>query len=146
MRNRVQIDFSKSKCKVKSEFACESDPNVIMKKYFQTGQVPTALVFNQRRAQFGDFANSCDFTQVMQVVDSAKIAFESLPSAIRDKFGSDPIKFFEWYNNPANIEECVKLGLRDKSELPVKESVQTDVPEPGSTAPAGASAKVEQLA
>ena len=74
---RCTLSFSNSKCRVKSEFAKESDPNYIMKKYRQTGQIPTALVFNQNRAIFGDFSATTDFTDVMRIVDTARNSFNT---------------------------------------------------------------------
>lgn len=58
-------------------------------------------------SDFGDFA-SC-----MSRVNDALAQFDAMPSEIRARFGNDPKAFFEFVLNPANIDEAVRLGLRE---------------------------------
>lgn len=123
--NRVEyprvgaISFKGCKSRVQKQFQKEADINNIIKKYAKTGLLCNPLDINGRKPMFGDFS-SYDFANMQSVVSSVNNQFSNLPLAIRKRFEYNPVSLIEFLANPANLEESVKLGLRDKSVLPTK--------------------------
>ena len=90
------------------QYKKDCDMNEILKRYKVTGQLPTKPV----PPSFGDFTNVDSYDKVFSMVEDAKGQFAALPSEIRDRFGNDPKAYCNFVMNPANVDECVKLGLR----------------------------------
>jgi len=96
--------------KTKQSFKDECDINRIMARYAATG---TLDFINRREAQFLDVSD-IDFQNAMQIVTQSREAFESLPSAIRERFANDPAKLLGFLSDESNREEAIKLGLVNK--------------------------------
>lgn len=66
-----------------------------------------------RTPEYGDFSQfqTMDFAQMQNQINEARDNFMALPSDLRSRFGDDPARFIEWVNDPANVDEAVKLGL-----------------------------------
>lgn len=100
--------------------ADETDINLIVKRYMQTGVLPqTAL-----QPLFGDF-ETFSFQDAQNRIRAAEEAFMRIPADIRFRFGNDPAKFVEFATKPENADELVKLKLRD----PPKPAPQPTLPE-----------------
>ena len=67
-----------------------------------------------------------DFQEALNIVNEANALFGSLSSDVRKRFDNDPAKFLEFCNDPANGDELVSLGLRERPQAP-PEPVQVHV-------------------
>lgn len=90
------------------EFLKECTVSEVMK-----GVAPPVFAKDPRTAKYGDFSD-VSFESAMQTVQEASEFFESLPSAVRDKFGSNVSRFVEWASKPENVEEGIKLGIFER--------------------------------
>lgn len=95
----------------------ECDLNELIKKY------PNMLGYGLDALQAGQFASFEDLTyapadlaDAMAAVEDVQTAFQALPSAVRDKFGSNPLSLLEFLSNSDNDEEAYKLGLKIKPQ------------------------------
>ena len=117
------------------QYKDECDVNAILKSYRVTGFCPSI----RPAAVGGDFSDVGDFAACLERINRAKEEFAALPSAIRDRFGNDPRTYVEFVLDPANTDECVRLGLKEKLVPPsrtteqILESIESKV-----TAPKGA--------
>lgn len=112
-KRKVVIDASdKFGPGAKQSFREECDINNIMRKYQKTGAL-TWLA--KHEPTFGDFTGF-DFMEAQMIVAKAKEMFADLPSSVRERFAHDPAKFLEFMEDPANVDEAVKLGLAVKRE------------------------------
>lgn len=114
--------------RTKQDFADECNINRIMDKYATTGVV-THLAAGH--PIYGDFSNVMDYRESLEVVMNAEERFMSMPSDLRKRFDNDPAKMIDFIMNPANREECVKLGfIVDNSAGSVVGNSGGSVPEP----------------
>lgn len=103
------------------QYRDECDINHILKQFGATGQVPNL----RTEGVSGDFSDIGDFQSCLDKVNKAKDEFLALPSYIRQRFGNDPKAYVEFCLNPANVDECIRLGLREKPA--VKGDTSVDV-------------------
>lgn len=96
----------------------DCDIHVILKRYAKTGVLP----INDAVPHYGDFSNVQTYQQAQNLIARINNYFESLPSRIRERFSNDPNSFLEFVNDPANRQECEKLGIL---ELVASEPVGT---------------------
>lgn len=90
------------------EFAQDCDINHIVKRAQRTGTLPIV----PREVMYGEEDETAgDLRAKMDLINSIRDHFESLPSDIRLRFNNDPLAFNSWVINPDNYEEAVKLGL-----------------------------------
>lgn len=80
-----------------------------------------------------DVSQMTDFAECMERVQAACDQFASMPSDIRARFGNDPRAFMEFVCDPANVDECVKIGLMEvrkdqKSAVEVLEDIASRMP------------------
>lgn len=108
-RRRIQTTFPDDG-RTRQEGKDPSDINLIMAKYNETGILPRT---NPMTPQYGDYSNVPDYMAAQQIVIDAQDAFASLPSAIRDRLGNDPLNMVTFLNDPANAEEAALLGLTE---------------------------------
>lgn len=97
--------------KAKQQFKAETDINNILRKYQQTGILPT---LNNAQAHYGDFSTVQDYQSAMNSVMSANMAFEALPSTVRARFGNDPAQLISFVSDSSNKDEAIRLGLIEK--------------------------------
>lgn len=116
----VGIDCSVEPSMTKQEFKDESDINNIMARFERTG-VDTFASANEQR--YGD-ATSVDFQHAMNIVIQAESMFAEMPAPLRKRFDNDPAEFLRFIDNPANVEESIKLGLRRPPEVPPAPTIQ----------------------
>lgn len=96
----------------------DTDINVIMKRYGQTGQVPGVL----QEGIYGDFTQVQDYRTALELVRQADTAFAEVPAEVRNEFDNDPQRFIDFANDEKNIEQMRKWGLakpEEKKETPV---------------------------
>jgi len=97
--------------------------NNIIKKYRTTGIITH---ITSKDGTYGDFVEIKDFQGALNTVIKAKQQFELLPSETRNRFGNDPTQLINFLQDPKNVDESVRLGLRVKKEEPIKKSEQSE--------------------
>lgn len=108
-RFRVSQSFDPDLSRVASEFKDESDVNVILRKYSNTGVWSSVA---RSRPRYGDFSDApADFLEAMTLVNDARDAFMDLPSSLRKRFRNDPAEFVAFCSDEANRDEAIRLGL-----------------------------------
>ena len=100
------------------QFKNDADINYIVQMYDSTGVYPGQTGASPRQPQFGDFAALPDNAQAAyNQILAARDDFNSLPLAIRQRFNYDAGAFFDFVQDPANVDELVALGLATKTEI-----------------------------
>lgn len=85
-----------------------TDVNKILAKYKRTGLLEHVA---KGVAQYGDFTSVNEYQESLNRVISAQQSFADLPSKVREFFGNDPGRFFEFATNPANADKLIEMGL-----------------------------------
>lgn len=85
----------------------EADINTIVRRFGLTGELPGDISMPQS----GDYVGVGDFQSAMNVVRAAQEEFMRVPADIRARFNHDPQRFSEFFNDPVNQEESIRLGL-----------------------------------
>lgn len=134
-RLRVLLAFPEGSGRTRQSFAAECDINNIMARFSRTGVLDFT---NRREAQYGD-VTGLDYQRAMDIVVEAKTLFAELPSAIRSRFSNEPAEFLEFVQDPANVDEMVKMGLAKPRPM---EGAQP--PGAGPEAPAVAPVKAQE--
>ena len=88
-------------------FAHETDINTIVDRFMKSGVLPTP----SSMPQYADYDGVFDFQSAMNVVRQADENFMRLDARVRSRFGNSPQKFLEFFADPANADEAVRLGL-----------------------------------
>lgn len=95
------------------QFKDDNNPNNIMDKFARTGDL---ALFGDKTPQFGDFTDAVDYRTALHRVNDANAAFADLSAAVRSRFNNDPAEFLEFFNNPANADEAIKLGIATRKD------------------------------
>ena len=61
--------------------------------------------------QYVDYEGVFDFQSAMNVVRAADENFMRLDAKVRARFNNSPQEFLEFFANPENTEEAIRLGL-----------------------------------
>lgn len=88
--------------------ADETDINLIVKRYSQTGVLPQSAL----APLYGDF-ESLSFHEAQNKIRAAQEAFMLIPADIRARFQNDPGLFVEFASKEENYDELVALKLAD---------------------------------
>jgi len=110
------------------QFAAETDINNIVDTFMKTGHLPDPVSM----PQYVDYEGVFDFQTAMNVVRQADENFMRMDAKVRARFHNSPQEFLEFFSDPANRDEAVRLGLAVPSDQP------QGVASSGSEAPAGA--------
>jgi phage internal scaffolding protein len=110
------------------QFRDESDINTIVNVFLKTGHLPDSVSM----PQYADYEGVFDFQSAMNVVRMADENFMRMPAQVRARFHNSPQEFLDFFADPGNRDEAVRLGLAVPVEQP------KGVPSSGSEAPAGA--------
>ena len=94
--------------------ADEVDINTIVRRFGLTGELPGDVDMPQS----GDYAGVGDFHAAMNVVRKAEEEFMRVPAELRARFQNDPQRFSDFFNDPGNQEEAIKLGLATRKPVP----------------------------
>lgn len=108
---------------VKPEFKQGCNINSIISRYKKTGIIP----FMHTQPLYGDFTNSMDYQESLNLLIRAQEQFDGLPSQVRKRFGNDPKEFLDFMNNPdeALFQEKRRLGLMAPEEPALNPQAET---------------------
>lgn len=142
--SRVTLDFDEinpqSISLTKQSHKNECDINTILKQYSKTGIISH---INTQSPQYLELPDALDYQESLNVVAEASIAFDSLPSVVRDHFKNDPLNFLSSFSDPSQRETLEKFGLL-KARPPVGDPPVSPSPAPASEGPTkGASGAVK---
>ncbi len=87
--------------RTKQSFKDECDINLIMKRAALGGTISHLSQYEGQYADFSDF----DFFEQTRMLTRGREVFDALPAEIRREFGQSPAAFFEYVNDPKNINE-----------------------------------------
>lgn len=101
--------------KTVQSFKDECDINTIVKRFGITGTLP----LNMRTPLPADTVYPLsDYRTLLDTVLAAQKTFGDLPAEVRKRFANDPQEMINFLDNPNNLEESYKLGLRNKPAAP----------------------------
>lgn len=128
-------------------FAADADVNNIVRRHIGTrmgANLSNIGSGGTRQPIFGDFS-AIDYQSMLNRVTDIDNTFRRLPARLRGRFRNDPYQLIRFAEDPANLAECVKLGLIALPEGQVMteegQIVEQTVLQPSSAgAPAGAPA------
>lgn len=109
----TSIDFADESLAVQSAKE-EADINTIVRRFGLTGELPNDVAMPQS----GDFSNAVDFHASMNLVVQAQEEFLRLPADLRARFSNDPGNFIAFFDDPANQDEAIRLGLATRRPEP----------------------------
>lgn len=89
------------------QFKEESDINTIVDRFMKTGHLPDPVSM----PQYVDYEGVFDFQSAMNVVRQADENFMRMDAKVRARFHNSPQEFLEFFADPANLDEAVRLGL-----------------------------------
>jgi phage internal scaffolding protein len=89
------------------QFKDESDINTIVDRFMKTGVMPNPVNMPQYLDSDGIF----DFQTAMNYVRQADENFMRMDAKLRSRFNNSPQEFLQFFADPANTEEAVRLGL-----------------------------------
>jgi phage internal scaffolding protein len=114
----------------KQSFKAECDINNIVRDF--TPQYMAELtMLNQQAGLYQDLPDTIDYQMSLEALRQTDAAFASLPAKIRARFDNDPAQFLQFFNDPANQEEAIALGLAlDTRPPPPPEEPPKAPPEP----------------
>jgi len=93
----------------------ETDINTIVRRFGLTGELPGDVDMPQS----GDYSGVGDFHSAMNVVRQAQEEFLRVPADIRARFQNDPQLFSDFFHDPVNQDEAIRLGLATRKPVPV---------------------------
>lgn len=123
--------------KTKQAMLAECDINRIIKQFSVTGQF-THLNARARLGAFTDLPDDLDYQAALNTVIEGEQAFASLPAKVRDRFDNDPASFLQFFSDPENQDEAIKLGLvvpLPQTQVPPLISDKAPEPEPKDSPP-----------
>ena len=100
------------------QFKEEADINTIVNRFLKTGVMPTPHAF----PQYVDFEGVFDYQSAMNLVRAADESFMRMDAKVRARFNNSPQEFLEFFANPENAEEAVRLGLANPHPSPVAQA------------------------
>ena len=89
------------------QFKEEADINTIVDRFMKSGVLPTPA----QMPQFMDIEGNFDYQTAMNFVRQADENFMRMDAKVRARFNNSPQEFLEFFADPANTEEAVRLGL-----------------------------------
>lgn len=105
---RPVVDCSGDEVLTKQFGRDETDINKIIARFEKTGQL---AAMNQGQPFYGDVSEFTGLHDAIIKVQEANDLFMAYPASVRERFDNDPVKFVEFFEDPANLDEAVKLGL-----------------------------------
>jgi len=117
------VSFKGKVSKTEQHYAKDADINVIVARAKKTGHLVDPSKPRTRTPFYGNFAVVPNFHELQGTIAEVHSEFMSLPAVLRARFKNSPELLMEFLADEKNIEEAVKLGLREKSALPKKPEV-----------------------
>lgn len=118
--HKTGIDCSDSPSRAQQHFRDECDINVLVQRFARTG-VPEA----PEVPSYAEFDDVFDFQSAQNVLVDAQRAFMALPSKIRTRFNNSPHEFLQFFHDPENRDESIRLGLRNAPPAPIEPVLPT---------------------
>jgi len=87
--------------RTKQSFKDETDIKKIMARFDRTGTISHLAKFEGVYADFSNF----DFHVQNNMLTRGRQIFEALPGELRKEFGQSPAAFFEYVNDPKNVDD-----------------------------------------
>jgi len=104
-------DKSGLKCEdaslTQQQFKEESDINTIVARFMKSGVLPTPV----NMPQYVDYEGVFDFQSAMNTIRQADENFMRMDANVRARFNNSPQEFLEFFANPENQDEAIRLGL-----------------------------------
>lgn len=88
-------------------FKDEADINTLVERFHLTGEMPQL----QQLPSYDDYTGLFDYQTAMNAVIAARQTFESLPAKTRARFHNEPQEFLEFFEDPENRPEAIRMGL-----------------------------------
>lgn len=108
-RKATDIDFTGTISLTQQHFTEDADLNLTMARFGITDGALPPVAHDPRL--FGDFSSAVDLTESLARIRHAWDMFDTLPAKLRTRFENDPVKLYEWVNNPDNAQEAVELKI-----------------------------------
>ena len=89
------------------QFKEESDINTIVARFMKSGVLPNPV----NMPQYVDYEGVFDFQSAMNTVRQADENFMRMDANVRARFNNSPQEFLEFFANPENESEAIRLGL-----------------------------------
>ena len=89
------------------QFKEDSDINTIVDRFMKSGVLPTPV----NMPQYVDFEGIFDFQTAMNAIKAADDNFMRMDAKVRARFNNSPQEFLEFFANPENTQEAIRLGL-----------------------------------
>jgi len=90
--------------RTKQAFKDETDINKIL---FRAQKAGVMSHLEKYQGSYGDFADYDFFEETMKMTKGREV-FDALPSELRTEFNQSPAEFFDYVNDPANIDDLRK--------------------------------------
>ena len=103
------------------QFKEEADINFIVDRFMKTGHLPDPVSM----PQYVDYEGIFDFQSAMNVVRAADENFMRMDAKVRSRFNNSPQEFLQFFADPSNVDEAVRLGLALPKPV-AKESSSSD--------------------
>lgn len=100
---------------VQQQYVEETDINVLVKRLGISDRMPAPAVDPRF---YGDMGNIVDLRTALDTVREAREHFDALPAPLRARFQNNPALLFDFVNDPANVEEAIKLGVLARERTP----------------------------
>lgn len=110
-RPDVAVDFTGEVSRTKQSFKDSTDINKIIARFGRTGMLTHV---NSRQPFYGDVSNIDSYQGCLEVVRQAQELFAGMSAQVRERFGNDPAQMISFLENPANLDEAVRLGMAVK--------------------------------
>lgn len=133
-REQFGLDCSNLPSLTRQEFADDADINTIMAQYEKTGVISH---MNQTPPAYLDLTDVPDLQQSIDLIREAETAFMSLPATVRATFDNNAVKFVEFAQNPANIDQMRAWNLAPTPPAP-PEPQKVEIVNPPDASPSGA--------
>ena len=134
------LDCSVEPSLTMQEFKDECDINVLMDRFAKTGEMPNINAKEPRYLDLSDLGEIGSLASVMHTMEVAQEMFMRLPAKIRlGEFENDPVRFVEYAENMANIDQLREWGLAKPAEpppAPMRVEVVNSATPPGASAEA----------
>lgn len=102
------VDFTGVQSLTHQSFKDECDINLIIDRLDVSGFLNQP---GQRTPQYFDASEVPDYQSALNQVIYAQSLFADLDAHVRKRFGNDPAAFVDFFNDPANQDEAIRLGL-----------------------------------
>ncbi len=113
-------------CFIRVSFRDETDINQILKRAQKSGTISHMARY---QGTYADFSNY-DFAANMTKLAEGRTIFDDLPVEIKREFDQNPANFFEYVNDPANVNDLLRklpgLAAPGRQNIAVRGNMTAD--------------------